>query len=201
MLPDESTRTVPCIPPGGFMEAIKSWVVNIAAVAILMILFDLLMPEGRLRKFAQLLSGFILMFVMINPVLGLFGKSAVLDGWADETFLLSNQVKKIAVSLQDERSGQTLELYRSMLLSDIQNRLLAHEQIEEAEVDPMIYENRESEKYGQIRRLFIRLTLKGAWDGAAAGGQQKLVEQIQRELQQVFLLKEDEIVIHIVQGE
>lgn len=182
------------------MEEIKNWVVNIAAVAILMILLDLLMPEGRLRKFTQLLAGFILMFVMINPVLVLFGKGASFDGWADETFLLSNQVKNITGNLQDERSEQTLELYRSMLLSDIQNRLQTHERIEKAEVDPMIYENRESGKYGQIRRLFIKLTLKDAKNGAA-GDQQKLLDQIQQELQQVFLLKEDEIVIQVVQGE
>lgn len=182
------------------MEAIKSWVVNIAAVAILMILFDLLMPEGKLRKFAQLLAGFILMFVMINPVLTLFGQGASFDGWAAETFLLSNQVKNIAENLQEERSKQTLELYRSMLVSDIQNRLQTHEQIEKAEVDPMIYENNNSEKYGQIRRLFIKLTLKEAQDGVT-NDRQKLITQMNRELQQVFLLKEDEIVIQIVQGE
>ncbi len=182
------------------MDEIKNWVVNIAAVAVLMIILDLLMPEGRLRKFTQLLAGFILMFVMINPVLGLFGKGDTFDGWADETFLLSNQVKNIAGSLEDDRSKQTLELYRSMLLSDIQNRLQTHDQILKAEVDPMIYENRESKKYGQIRKLFIKLTLKEANNGAAHD-HQKLLDQIHRELQQVFLLKEDEIVIQIAQGE
>jgi stage III sporulation protein AF len=183
------------------MEAIKSWVVNIAAVAVLMILFDLLMPEGKLRKFVQLLSGFILMFVMINPVLELLGKNDIFDGWAEDTIVLTSQVKNIAGSLEDERSKQILELYRSMLLTDIQNRLETHDQIEKAEVDPMIYENRESEKYGNIRRLFIKLTLKEAGDGTTADSRQKLIDQIQRELQQVFLLKEDEIVIQIVGGE
>lgn len=183
------------------MEAIKSWVVNIAAVAILMILFDLLMPDGKLRKFVQLFSGFILMFVMINPVLGLLGKNDVFDGWAEDTVVLTSQVKNIAGSLEDERSEQIMELYRNMLLTDIRNRLETHEQIEKAEVDPMIYENRESEKYGNIRRLFIRLTLKEAESGVSEDNRQKLIDQIQRELQQAFLLKEDEIVIQIVGGE
>lgn len=182
------------------MEAVKGWVINISAVAILMILLELLMPEGRLRKFTQLLTGFILMFVMINPILGLMGKGDSFSGWAEETFLLSNQVKNIAGSLEDERSRQTLELYRTMLLSDIENRLLTHQKIKKAEVDPMIYESRESDKYGQIRKLFIRLTLKEP-ESISAGEQQDILDQIQRELQQVFVLKEDEIVIQIAQGE
>lgn len=33
------------------MDQVKSWVLNIAAVAILMIVLDLFMPEGRIRKF------------------------------------------------------------------------------------------------------------------------------------------------------
>ncbi len=184
------------------MEGIRNWVVNIAAVAILMIILDLLMPEGRLRKFTQLLAGFILMFVMINPVLDLFGKSvdASFAGWADETFLLNSQVRNLSDSLDDERSKQTLELYRSMLLSDIQNRLQSHEQIDGAEVDLVIYENKDSDKYGKIRRLYIKLTLEDAHDVSAVD-RHKLAGEIQNELQQVFLLKENEIVIEIAQGE
>jgi len=178
------------------MEAVKSWVVNIAAVVILMIILDLLMPEGRLRKFTQLLAGFILMFVMINPVLELFVKEPYLEGWADETFLLSSQVKNIAVSLQDERSKQTLELYRSMLLSDIQNRLQSYEQSQKVEVDPLINENGDSEKYGQIRRLFIKLTLKDTQEGAMEASQ-KLLDEIHGQLQQAFALKKDEIIIQV----
>ncbi len=178
------------------MEAVKSWVMNIAAVAILMIILDLLMPEGRLRKFTQLLAGFIIMFVMINPVLELFGKEPSFAGWADETALLSNQVKNIAGNLQDERSKQTLELYRSMLLSDIQNRLQSYERIQKAEVDPLINENRNSGKYGQIRRLFIKLTLKDT-QNTTAGDLQKLLDEIHCQLQQAFALKEDEIIIQI----
>ena len=63
------------------MDEIKSWVLNIAAVAVLMIILDLLMPEGKIRKFTQLLSGFIIMFVMINPVITIFGKG-VNESWA-----------------------------------------------------------------------------------------------------------------------
>lgn len=184
------------------MEAIKGWVVNIAAVAVLMIILDLLMPEGKIRKFTQLVAGFILMFVMINPVLDLFGKgiSASFAGWADETFLWSSQVKNMAGGLQDERNEQTLELYRSMLLSDIQSRLESHEQIQKAGVDVVINENDESKDYGQIRKLYINLKFDNAGQNRTAD-QKDIMAEIKRELQQVFLLDKDEIIIQISEGE
>lgn len=179
------------------MEEVKSWVVNIAAVAVLMIVLDLLMPEGRLRKFAQLLAGFVLMFVMINPVLNLLGKgvSASFAGWSDEAFLTSSQVRNTAEVLQRDRDRQILKLYRSMLLSDIQTRLESHEQVKKAEVDAVIYENAESEKYGQIRKLYIRLMMDNSQE---PGSRQSVLAEIQKELQQVFMLDADAIIIQEV---
>lgn len=184
------------------MEEIKHWAVNIAAVAVLMILLDLVMPEGRIRKFTQLLSGFVLMFVMINPVLGLFGKGvpASFAGWSDESFLWNSQVKTITGNLRDESSRQTLDLYRSLLVSDIRNRLESHEQIERAEVEVVIYENQESQEYGQIRKLYVNLMLQDNRDGSEPE-REGIYAQIHRELQQVFLLKEEDIILQITEGE
>lgn len=35
------------------MEEIKSWVLNIASAAVLMVILDLLIPESRIRKFTR----------------------------------------------------------------------------------------------------------------------------------------------------
>jgi stage III sporulation protein AF len=180
------------------MEGIKNWVVNIAGVAVLMIILDLLMPEGRIRKFTQLLTGFVLMFVIINPVLGLFGKGvpASFAGWEDETFLWNRQVKITAGCMEDEQREQTLELYRRMLVADIKNRLESHEQIDKAEVDCVINENMESEKFGEIRRLYISLSFQQK-KNISPEQQAGIINEISRELQQVFLLKENEITIQL----
>lgn len=182
------------------MEAIKSWVVNIAGVAVLMILLDLIMPEGRIRKFTRLLTGFILMFVMINPVLQWMGKGVPVSfaGWSDETFLWSSQVKNISSNMEEERSKQTLELYRSMLLTDIQKRLESHDLIRRAEVDVVINENHESEKFGEIRKLYINLVFP---QNSLYDDRTIVTAQIQQELQQVFLLRENDIVIDVSDAE
>lgn len=179
------------------MEGIKSWVLNIAAVAVLMVILDLLMPEGRIRRFTQLLTGFIIMFIMINPVITIFGKG-VNESWfglQDEAFLWNSQIRNMSENIQEEQSKQTLELYRKMILTDIKGRLKSHEQIKEAEVDIVLNENVKSEKFGEIRKLYLNLTFKeGKGQHAAA------VQEIQKELRRIFLLSENEIIIHISEG-
>jgi stage III sporulation protein AF len=176
------------------MDEIKSWVLNIAAVAVLMIILDLLMPEGKIRKFTQLLSGFIIMFVMINPVITIFGKG-VNESWAgfhDEVFIWNSQIRNISGNLQEEQLEQTLELYRKMILSDIKNRLLSHKQIKEAEVDVVLNENTKSEKFGEIRKLYLNLEFN-----ETADQHMSVVRAIQKELQEIFLIPESEIIINV----
>lgn len=179
------------------MEEVKSWVLNIAAVAVLMIILELLMPEGRIRKFTQLLSGFVIMFVMINPITTLFGKG-VDESWfglRDEAFLWNSQIRNMSENLREDQSRQTLELYRKMILSDIKSRLLSFKQIKEAEVDMVLNENIESEKFGEIRKLYLNLTFE-----EKTGSDMSVIRDIRKELQETFHLPESEIIIHISEG-
>ncbi|NLY18556.1 MAG: stage III sporulation protein AF [Clostridiaceae bacterium] len=176
------------------MGEIRSWVLNIAAVAVLMVILELLMPEGRIRKFTQLLSGFIIMFVMINPIMSLFGKG-VNESWAglkDEAFLWNRQIRNMSESMREEQSRQTLELYRKMILSDIKNRLKSYKQIKDAEVDMVLNENIRSEKFGEIRKLYLNLSFRDN-----AGQHMSVVREIRKELTEIFLLPESEIIIHV----
>ncbi len=179
------------------MEGIQGWVLNIAAVSVLIIILDLLTPEGRIRKFTRLLAGFVLMFIMINPVLQMFGKGVpdIFAGWEEETFLWNSQVRTISGNISEEQRKQTLQLYRQMLLSDIQKRLESHELLEKAEVDVVLNENVQSEKFGEIRKLYINLLFREG-DGKKEDLRTEAVREIQKELQRVFFLSDNEIIIH-----
>lgn len=163
------------------MDQVKSWVLNIAAVAILMIVLDLFMPEGRIRKFTQLVGGFVIMFVMINPVLQLIDKGVPVSyaGWQDEVYLLNNRFKYTTETLKDEQNKQVLDLYRSMLISDIKSRLESNNQIVKAEVDVVLNENSASDKFGEIRKLYLNLLfdMSKEYDNQ---NQKKLLEEIRK---------------------
>jgi len=183
------------------MDEIRNLVLNIAAVAILMVILDLLMPEGKIRNFTQLVAGFIVMFVMINPVLQLIGKGvpASFAGWRDEFYLLNNRFKYTADSLKEEQNRQVLELYRSMLVSDIKSRLESSRQIIKAEVDVVLNENVFSSKFGEIRKLYLNLLIDRA--GKNIQNRQELLDDIRNELKQALSLDEDKIIIQIKEGD
>lgn len=180
------------------MDEIRNWILNIAAVAVLMIILDLLMPEGKTRNFVQLVAGFVVMFAMINPVLQLLDKGVPVSyaGWRDEAYLLNTRFKYTADSLNEEQQKQVLELYRKMLISDIKNRLKGDSKIIEAEVDAVLNENTSSSKFGEIRKLYLNLRIKET-SGNNDENRDRLLEEIRSELKQAFSLEEDEIIIHI----
>jgi len=183
------------------MEEIKRWVLNIATAAVLMVILDLLIPESRIRKFTRLLTGFIIMFIIINPVaelVGNGGKDYIGNLW-NEKLLFDSRVEMIAGANQREQARQTLELYREMLLSDIHNRLNTRKEIEKAEVDIVLNENVGSEKYGQIRKIYINLIFSkdGKKEGRLLSDANDVASDISKEIQRVFLLNEEDILINI----
>lgn len=184
------------------MAEVKSWILNVASVAVLMIILDLLMPEGKIKNFTQLVAGFVIMFVMVNPILQFVnrGVSVPYAGWQDEMYLLTNRFKYTTEALKNDQNRQVLELYRSMLVSDIKNRLESNSQISEAEVDVVINENASSDKYGEIRQLYINLLIDRSKMQNVLN-QEKLLDEIRGELKQALSLDEEKIIIHINEGD
>lgn len=182
------------------MTEIKEWVFNIAAVAVLMVVLDLLIPEGKIRKFTQLLAGFIMMLVIMNPVINWLGKgdSISLGAWKDQVFLLNRQLERTAGDHQEAYQKQTLALYREMLLSDLCGRLKSNEKVKNVEVDVVLNENTESEKFGAIRKLYINLIFpKSGINQTGVPEQEMISAEIRKEIQQVFLLDKKDILIQI----
>lgn len=182
------------------MIEIKIWVLNIATMSVLMVLLDLLMPEGKMRKLTQLVSGFVIMFVMINPALQLLNKGVTVTyaGWEDEVYLLNSSFKYSTETLKADQKEQVLALYRSMLISDLRNRLESHKQISKAEVDVVLNENDTSDNYGEIRKLYINLLIDKNNEYHSKNNE-NLLDEMRKELKQALSLDEEEIIINIKQ--
>lgn len=183
------------------MEEIKRWVLSIATAAVLVVILDLLIPESRIRKFTRLLTGFVIMFIIINPAAKLIGNGGKgLAGNLDEYFFSGSRLDRITDAGRSEQARQTLELYREILLSDIHNRINTYKEIEKAEVDMVLNENIDSEKYGQIRKIYINLIFAKAGkkeEKLFPGGNNEIASEIAKEIQRVFLLDEKDILINI----
>jgi len=183
------------------MDEIRNWILNIAAIAVLMVILDMLMPEGKTKNFTQLVAGFVIMFAMINPVLQLInrGVTASYAGWQDEFYLLNTRFKYSTELLREEHQKQVLDLYRNMLISEITGRLENSKQVVKAEVDVVLNENVSSNRFGEIRKLYINLFTESTADSNALN-QQRIADEIRKELKQALSIEEDKIIIHITEG-
>uniref|UniRef100_UPI002B8A507A stage III sporulation protein AF n=1 Tax=Acetivibrio sp. TaxID=1872092 RepID=UPI002B8A507A len=55
------------------IEFLRSWVLNIVTLVVFIMLIEMLIPSGKVRKIVNLVTGFILVIGLINPLLQLFG--------------------------------------------------------------------------------------------------------------------------------
>jgi stage III sporulation protein AF len=54
------------------MVFLKEWILNIVTLSIFIILIEILIPSGKIKKVVNLVTGFILVIALINPILSLF---------------------------------------------------------------------------------------------------------------------------------
>ena len=53
------------------MVFLNKWILNIVTLSIFIILIEVLIPSGKVRKVVTLVTGFILVIALINPILSL----------------------------------------------------------------------------------------------------------------------------------
>lgn len=191
------------------MEALKNWIISIATISILMIIFDLIIPDGKMRKFVRLISGFVIMFALLNPVLIFLGKgvNSAFAGWDADAVVWKSQVNSLSINQVKERDKQTLELYRSMLIDDIKIRLEGHYMIDNAQIDAVLNENSSSDRFGEIRKIYIKLAVTedsniskvDRLKGKSLSNTQSVVEKdIREELARVFVMDINDIIVQFI---
>jgi stage III sporulation protein AF len=50
----------------------REWIANIAAVSVLGVVADLILPDGNIKRYTRFLIGVIMLAVLIKPVLHIF---------------------------------------------------------------------------------------------------------------------------------
>jgi len=56
------------------IDFLRNWVVNIVTLVVFVMLIEMMLPSGKVKKIVNLVTGFILVIGLINPVLELFEK-------------------------------------------------------------------------------------------------------------------------------
>ena len=135
---------------------ISSWLKDIVVLFILISIAQLVMPKGNMKKYIDLIIGFLIIFTIITP----FAKIVKKDFSFDETvFNYSNSInfREDKVDFQLEQEKQIERLYKEKIKSEI-IKLVEEEsshRVKELRVDLMD----EDEVYGEIQ--YLQIVIKG----------------------------------------
>jgi stage III sporulation protein AF len=144
------------------IEMIKSWVINIAALVMLIVFVEMLVPSGKLKKMISLVTGFILIIAIITPILGFLKKGGELKDLqvSQSAFLDQKELEVSADKLSKKQSAIIVSTYKSKLKKDVEANLTAIGKFSDVEADVMVEENSESKEFGMIRKISVNLKEK-----------------------------------------
>lgn len=138
---------------------IKQWVINIVTLILFIIMFEMILPAGKMKKYIRLVTGTIMVIVIINPLAGL------LDGNIDFSALQaanSNsldrlQLEKDSKVLGKEQMDQIIEVYRENIIEQMELEAEKVEGVKEAKADIIFNEDYTSKAFGEIKRAYLEI--------------------------------------------
>lgn len=141
------------------IEFLKNWIVNIVTVSIVLILFEIIIPAGKIKKLINLVSGFILIIAVINPFITLRNKDFKLSEStvSDSFYIDKKEVENSKKVLEDKQMLQIASVYKSKLAAKIQDELEKLDGIEVSRIDVNINQDYNSEKFGEINKVYLEL--------------------------------------------
>lgn len=142
---------------------IKDWVLNIVTLVLFIVIIEMLVPSGRMKKYAGLVTGFVLIIAIINPFVGLLGgKVNLADSLASGAgFLDRAEIKKDSSLLEEQQMKQIVEVYRKKIIGRLEQSALDTEGVTGAKADVIINEDYNSGNFGEIKRAFLQIEVNG----------------------------------------
>ncbi|SNX55363.1 stage III sporulation protein AF [Thermoanaerobacterium sp. RBIITD] len=142
------------------MEMIKNWILQIAYISILAVIFEFMVPSSSIKKYVKVVIGLIIMMTIINPILtflkgGIDINSAVLKNEYGYNDIDINSVSKQA---EVERNKLIVDEYKRRLNEQIKERILTKVDAANVQVDAKIDNDINDKYFGKIESLDIKIS-------------------------------------------
>lgn len=96
---------------------IRNWIINLTIIAILGALVDIILPNGSFRKYTSFIFGLIILVMIIQPLLQLFGqthnitKNIIRDTLSIDLINVNHQ----ANNFEDQQKQQLVDVFKRNL--------------------------------------------------------------------------------------
>lgn len=143
------------------IDFLKNWSLNIVTVVLFIVLLEMLLPSGKMKKMVNLVSGLILVIVLINPVLGILEKGVDLKAYqmANSNFIDKKEIMVNSELLKEEQTRQITNVYRNKIINQLESMIKEVEGVSDVKADVIINEDYSSENFGEVRKVYLTLTL------------------------------------------
>lgn len=143
-------------------DFIRQWVINIVALVLFIVIIEMLLPKGKMKKYASIATGTIMIITIISPLLELSGKDFSFVGAqaAGNNMISRIEIENNSRLMEQEQMEQIIEVYRADIIEQIEHNAQEVEGVRDVKADIIINEDAQSEDFGMIRRAYLSITLE-----------------------------------------
>ena len=136
------------------VKIINSWAQKIIIVVIICTVIEMILPEGKNKKYIKTVIGIYVVFTIISPIISYLntGKSLDLEQYLD----LNNNNETIEVSSNIDTNKYIEEVYKEKLKTDIETKLNSINY--EAKNINIEIETEDEATYGTILKLELNVS-------------------------------------------
>lgn len=136
------------------IEIIKDWIINIVTVIIIISFLEILMPDSKMKKYINLILGFIVMLVILGPIIDALDNDGALE---QDVFMISSELNKneyafMNSNIENRQTEQLAALYKERIKKDIVYRVESKYNVKVTEVHIQI-EDSSQDEIGEIKKL------------------------------------------------
>lgn len=144
------------------MELVRNWIITIVSVIIFVTFIEIIIPDGKSKKYINVVIGLLIIVVILSPLLHIFREGINLS---DTVVQASNDLESFTTksrveNIQYHQEELVLEIYRKNLEDQMINRI---ERTTEFIVGSISLDiNTKSDNFGTIDNIEIYLNERGS---------------------------------------
>lgn len=144
------------------IDFVKQWVLNIVSLVLFIIMFEMLLPSGKMKKYIGLVTGTLMVIVIISPVISFMGENVDFTALqaSNERVFDKLQIEKQSKMLEEEQMKQIVWVYRNKIIEQMEQNAGEIEGVEKAQADIIFNEDYTSTTFGEIKRVYLQIKVK-----------------------------------------
>ncbi|MCP2239314.1 stage III sporulation protein AF [Thermoanaerobacterium thermosaccharolyticum] len=141
------------------MEMVKNWILQIAYISILAIVFELLIPSSNMKKYVKVVIGLTIMIAIINPILGFLKNGVDVNSTLEREYNYNSiDINSMTKQAEIERNKLIVDEYKKRLNEQIKERILDIIDASDVEVESTIIEDLNDKNFGVIKNVHVVLS-------------------------------------------